>query len=191
MREANGRLSRSFASLILKNDLSSNNLQIGRDQPVDTQGKGNFAAVVQIVLDDVPDDPLACQATYLAIARFLEDVIEVSGRPAGERGLEHMPGDFEAVDQFCGASGGRAFFIPGLQGQDNPCVAFAHAHVKPADTGADNMGHVFANAAQMGSWPQSELLSRKRSNGGDEKLLVLLPALVKREQVGMLFSHEG
>jgi len=123
------------------------------------QGQRNFAAMMEIVLDNVPDNPLACQVKHLAIARFLEDVIEVGGRPAGERGLEHVPGDFEAVDQFCDASGGRAFFIPGFQGQDNLCVAFAHALVKPADTGADNMGDVLANAAQMGSGPQGELLS--------------------------------
>src|ERR1700694_266760 len=132
--------------------LVSRRLDRDPSQSIRAEKKRDLAAMMEIVLDNVPDNPLACQVKHLAIARFLEDVIEVGRRPAGERGLEHMPGDFEAVDQFCDASAGRGFFISGFQGQDNLCVAFAHALVNPADAGADNMGHVFANAATVTPW---------------------------------------
>jgi len=62
--------------------------------PMHAQGEGEFASVVEIVLDDVPDDPLMRDTGVTS----RECLPEVGGRPAGESALDHVPGYLKTVD---------------------------------------------------------------------------------------------
>ncbi len=55
-----------------------------------------LTAVMQVVLDQVPDDVLAREALLARICGR-EDVIQVIDRPALEASLQHAPGGVESV----------------------------------------------------------------------------------------------
>ena len=62
-----------------------------RREPVQAEGERELTAVVEIVLNDVPDHPLARKAACLSrTSRMLDNVIQVSRRKAGERVRHHL-----------------------------------------------------------------------------------------------------
>ena len=89
--------------------------------------------MVEIVLDNVPDDPLTRDAGVPS----WESLPEVGRRPESESALDHVPGCLKTVDQFSGAMC-QAIFVPFHQ-RSEVCTAFAHDEVKPPDTGGDDM----------------------------------------------------
>src|SRR3989440_10470931 len=142
-----------------------------------TKGEGEFAAVVQVVLDHMPDDPLAREFVWLAPALASKDIVQVFRRPALQALLPGAKGHFQAAHQF----GGRWHFAIVLPLGDGRYLwtAFAHQAIQPTGTRADNMPGELANGAEMGSYAELQLLGGKRLDGLDEVTLVDIPAFVE------------
>src|SRR5690349_13118417 len=87
-------------------------LQVGHGQAVHAAGQEQFAAVMQVVLQHVPDNPLA--RLYPIVARW-EWLIEVGGRPARQALMHDVPGGFQPLHQFGGALLHWVYIIPGYQ----------------------------------------------------------------------------
>jgi hypothetical protein len=62
--------------------------------------------------------------------------------------------------------------------------------VKPAGARGEDVRDVLADRAQIGRCAQGKLFVGERPDRLDEKVLVRLPAFVKRQQVGLFFGHE-
>jgi hypothetical protein len=60
---------------------------------------GEFSAMMEIVGDDVPDNPLACERVVLPFVGKLIGLREVGDVPAVERVLDHLPGGLQPSDQ--------------------------------------------------------------------------------------------
>ena len=75
-----------------------------------------LAAVVQVVLENPPDDPLARIAVGLLALLLDEDIGQTSWRPAVEALAHHLPGRLQSLDQLGGGARWRAVRIPGFEG---------------------------------------------------------------------------
>src|SRR5258708_40229581 len=133
---------------------------------------------MQVVLDHMPDHPLAREFVWLAPALASKDIVQVFRRPAGESVLDHLPGGFKSGDQFSSTPRRSVGLIPVVH-WSNRCITFAHEHMKPADACADDMRGVFADGAQVWCSTQHKLLHSKRLDGPHEVTLVNIPAFIE------------
>ncbi len=79
------------------------------------EGEGEFATVVEVVFDEVPEHPLAREGTdRLAggVVGVPEEVIELGSCPAVEGVFDDLPGDFKSSDEFRRRFVGARKFIP-------------------------------------------------------------------------------
>src|SRR5215216_2268652 len=104
-----------------------------------TERKANLAAVMEIMLNEMPDNPLPCDDRRLAVivvARI--GLLPVGRRPAGDRFLHALPRSLQAVDQFVSTASWHPLAIPGTQIR-KLLAAFAHQLIEPARPSADHM----------------------------------------------------
>src|SRR6266568_903594 len=78
-----------------------------RREPVHAEGEREFAAVVQVVLHHMPDDPGARQVDLFAVPVVREGLVHVGGTPARQTIRHELPGAVEALDQLGGGWDGR------------------------------------------------------------------------------------
>lgn len=69
----------------------------------------DFAAVVEVMFDAAPDDPLTRKARRLLILHLREHVVQGGLGPANESPMNHLPGGLQPTDQLGGTSGGCAW----------------------------------------------------------------------------------
>src|SRR5712691_2524212 len=109
-----------------------------------TQCERKLATVVQIVLDDVPDDPLA---RTLLIVSCQKGLAKVCSRPAAQAILHQVPGSIKSTDKLGCFSGGGTFVIPSVESL-HIRPALLHYPVEPSGAGCDDMTGELANRAQ-------------------------------------------
>lgn len=61
--------------------------------------KGELAAMMEIMLDQMPDNILASK-TFLSGISGRKNLFQIRSRPALKSGLHYLPGGFQAVNQF-------------------------------------------------------------------------------------------
>src|SRR2546429_6897898 len=74
-------------------------INIGGGETVHAEGVGNLAAVMYVVLDDVPDDPSAGVGVYLAFPLILDRRLQIRERIASQHLLHDLPGFFQSAHQ--------------------------------------------------------------------------------------------
>src|SRR5213082_476415 len=83
-----------------------------RREPVHAEGKRELAAVVQVMLHHMPDDPGARQVDLFAVPVVGESLVHVGGTPARQTIRHELPGAVEALDQLGDGWDGRPQFQP-------------------------------------------------------------------------------
>jgi len=87
----------------------ANPLEIGSLYMVCPKREKDFAAVVEVMFDGAPDDPLTRKARRLLVLHLREHVVQVGRGPANESRMNHLPGGLQPTDQLAallrGASG--------------------------------------------------------------------------------------
>src|SRR5438876_11382552 len=74
-------------------------LNIRGGEAVHAEGVGDLAAVMYVVLDDVPDDPSAGVGVYLAFPLILDSRLQICERIASQHLLHDLPGFFQSAHQ--------------------------------------------------------------------------------------------
>src|ERR1700682_2714277 len=90
----------------------SHRLDVWSRKAVHAQRIANFAAVVQVMLDDVPDNPAARVRIYFAFRLILENYLQIGRREAYQRLMHHLPGDRQSVHQLTGRARWTTGFFP-------------------------------------------------------------------------------
>jgi hypothetical protein len=140
--------------------MSSLSQALDRDpsQSVRAEKKREFAAVVEIVLNDVPDHPLASQAACLSrTSRMLDNVIQGSLRKAGERVRHHLPGGVQPCDQLGSTSGRGAGAIPQVHWL-NCRLTFTQNSMDHANARTNEMSGVFAYRTELRCGTQGQVI---------------------------------
>ena len=78
-----------------------------RREPVQAEDERELAAVVQVMLHYMPDDPGARQVNLLAVPVVGEGSSHILGTPAGQTIRHELPGAVEALSQLGGGRDGR------------------------------------------------------------------------------------
>src|SRR5579872_1595605 len=104
--------------------------------------------MMHVMLDEVPDDPLARKDLRLARLRVgvREGLIQIRRGPTLQSGLQHLPGVPQATGKLSGTPAGRIAVVP-LPKLSKCLVADSQRHMTPPGAGADDMGAVLADAA--------------------------------------------
>ncbi len=121
-----------------------------RRHPVHTQGERELAAVVQVMLHHMPDDPGARHVDVLAVPVVGEGLVHVGGTPAGQTIRHALPGALEGLHHRGGRSGWRAWLIPARVGLHIGAAVFAQELGEPAGTAGDDVQGILADGAQVG-----------------------------------------
>src|SRR3990172_4400497 len=116
--------------------------------------------MMEVVLEKMPDDPLAREHHRLASARAWDGLGgQLGGRPAGEGILHKLPGGLEAGDQLGRRAPERVLVIYVYQRGDVG-VAFADDVVKPVGARGDDVSGDDAYRAQVRRGLQGKLVGR-------------------------------
>src|ERR1051326_4093479 len=79
-----------------------------RREPVQAEGEREFAAVVQVMLHHMPDDPGTRYVDWLAVPFVGEGVSHILGTPAGQAIRYELPGAVEGLHHLGGGWDGRS-----------------------------------------------------------------------------------
>ena len=160
-----------------------------RREPVHAEGEREFATVVQIMLQHMPDDPGARQVNVLAVPVVREGAPHLVGTPAGQAIGHALPGAVEGQHHLNGRSGRRAGHIPVRIRLHVGATVFAQELGEPASTAADDVQDILADGAQVRCGTQLKLLGGERRNRPFDVILVLFPGSVERRECEVVFSH--
>ena len=123
--------------------------------------------MMQFVLDDVPDDPLARDQAFSS----LKGPAEIGGRPACQAFLDQAPNRLQPGKQFGSVLPDGIVVIPRAYRHEIG-RSFAHDGMKPDDPSGDDMCGKDANRAQFGCGTQGQLLRGDRGNRVGEVALL-------------------
>src|SRR5439155_2482393 len=86
-------------------------LKVGCSKIMRAKREGKLAAVMQVVLDHMPDDPLTRKFVWLASALTSKDIFQIFWRPALQALLPGVKCHFQAAHQF-GSGWHFTFVLP-------------------------------------------------------------------------------
>src|SRR6266446_5120704 len=164
-----------------------------RREPVHAEGERELAAVVQVMLQHMPDDPGARQVNLFAVPVVGEGLSHIVGTPAGQAIRHELPGAVEGLHQLGGGWDG----CPQLQGNLVPTRIHLHLRAfvlaqeigEPVGTAADDVQGILADGAQVRCGAQLKLLGGERRERPFEVILVRFPGGVERRKCEVVFSH--
>src|SRR5438105_7057683 len=84
---------------VLTLQLACTPLNIWGGEAVHAEGVGNLAAMMYVVLDDVPDDPSTGVGVDLAFPLILDSRLQICERIASQYLLYDLPGFFQSAHQ--------------------------------------------------------------------------------------------
>src|SRR5882724_1002228 len=130
------------------------------------EGERELAAVVQVMLHHMPDDPGPRHLDWRAIPVVGKGLVHVGGTPACQTIRHKLPGAVEAQGQLGGGWDSRP------QGQRNlvPILIYLHLRAsfspqeidEPVGTAAEGVWAIPADGAQVGGGAQLRLLVGER-----------------------------
>src|SRR5947209_20058409 len=86
--------------------LVSGRLDRDPSQSMHAQREGEFTSMMQIVLKEMPDHPLACIGLIFSILiGIVNNFCQIGNGPVEKRTLNNLPGGFQSIDQFDSATG--------------------------------------------------------------------------------------
>src|SRR5512146_2050143 len=122
-----------------------------RREPIHAEGERDLAAVVQVVLEHVPDDPRARKLDALAVPVVGEGLPHVGGTPAGKAISHELPGVVERLRQL-GAEGTRRScrpyrLVPACIRAQRLAAILAQELGEPVHAAADDVQGILADGA--------------------------------------------
>src|SRR6266487_1027631 len=154
-------------------------------QSMHAQREGEFTSMMKIVLNEMPDNPLACIGLIFSILiGIVNNFCQIGNGPVVQGILNDLPGGFQSLDQF-GSGTGRL-----TRQRDQMFIALFQGIIKPASTHPDDMGCEIADRTELRCGTQGELLECQRLNSLDKQFLIGIPAFIKGEKRNLLFSHK-
>ena len=160
-----------------------------RREPVHAEGERELAAVVQVMLHHMPDDPGARQVDWFAVPVVGEGVSHLVGTPAGQALGHALPGVVEGLHHLGRRSGRRPGHIPARVRLHVGTAVFAQELGEPAGTAADDVQGILADGAQVRCGAQLKLLGGERRERPCDVILVRFPGGVERREREVVFSH--
>jgi len=141
------------------------------------QRERDLAAVVEVMFNGAPDNPLTREARRLLVLHLYENLVQVGRCPTNESRIHHLPGGLKPTNQLGGTSRRCAWEVPFFH-WSQLSTPFAHEQVEIADTATNDMGHIFPNRAEMWSDSQGKLFGRERGNSLNQESLIGIPPFV-------------
>ena len=164
-----------------------------RREPVHAEGEREFATVVQIMLQHMPDDPGARQVNLFAVPVVGEGVSHIVGTPAGQTIRHALPGAVEALHHLGSGWDGcpqrQRNLVPPRVHLHLLATVFAQETGEPVGTAGDDVQGILADGAQVRCGAQLKLRGFERREHPFEVILVLFPAGVERREREVVFSH--
>src|SRR5258708_20804535 len=81
--------------------LVSRRLDRDPSQSMHTQREGEFPSMMEIVLNEMPDNPLACIGLIFSILLgIVNHFCQIGNGPVVQGILNYLPGGFQSIDQF-------------------------------------------------------------------------------------------
>ncbi len=154
------------------------------------QRERQFTAMMNLVLEHVPDDPAArmwggCLPFLITHRRGRrEALVEIGGGPASPRVGVLLPGHLEARDERGGFERPLIDPIGGVPMGDGrqPGVTFTHPYLKPPHPVGDDVLRHHADRPMPRRRGQVELRAAQRREAARQPLLVACPACVESRQ---------
>lgn len=163
-------------------------LKVRRRAPVNPERERHLAPVMQVVFEQVPDDPVPGDLPRLVWLLAWVRLLPLGRRPAGDGFLHEARGSFQPPRQFGRAAHGHARAVPPRELGEAGGV-FVDLH--PAGAGADHVRDDLFNGSHVGGRSQFQLLAGQRSQGRNESRLIRLPACVDSGHEGLSIVHAG
>src|SRR2546429_6883166 len=115
------------------------------------QREGEFPSMVQIVLNEMPEDPLACIGlNFSIIVGILNKSRQIGDSPVGKRILNDLPRGLQAIDQFGSGKGRLIRSSMQVRKRDHLLlISSSQCKIKPARPRPNDMGSVFTNRTEM------------------------------------------
>src|SRR5260370_19424815 len=106
--------------------------------------------MMQIMLKQMPDDPLAREDLFLAsvVVDISYCLLQIGKGPAVKRFIDHFPGCFKSTDQFRSGSGGLVGTVPLANWNELFAALFQHI-IQPSGTHGHNMRRNHTNRAKI------------------------------------------
>src|SRR5438876_447206 len=123
-------------------------LKVGCGEIMCAKREGKLTAVMQIVLNHMPDDPLTREFVWPAPALASKDIFQIFRCPALQTLLPGTKCHFQTTNQF--GSGRHVAFILPLGDSCDVWTTLSHQVIQPTSTSAYNMPGELANRAEMG-----------------------------------------
>jgi len=187
-------LSLAFSHLLPWSSLSQALAGEIRREPVHAEGERELAAVVQIMLHHMPDNPSARHVNLFAVPVVGEGVSHIVGTPAGQTIRHELPGAVEALHHLGSGWDGRP------QRQRNLVPPRVHLHLlaavfaqeigEPVGTAGDDVQGILADGAQVRCGAQLKLLGGERRERPFDVILVRFPGGIERREREVVFSHQ-
>src|SRR5262245_32707886 len=156
-----------------------------------TEHEREFATMMQIMLDQMPDNPLqGIDLVLTIVVGIVEGRAQIRDGPAIQRGLNHLPGRFEPTDQFSRRSD-RPIALAPLGECSQALIALLEHIIQPSGAHADQMSSKHTNRTQVWCCPQGQLIWGKRSKRSDQMPLVDFPTGVEGCKYGSMCHHTG
>jgi hypothetical protein len=120
---------------------------------VQAQSVRKFAAVVQVMLQHMPDHPGARQLDWFAVPLVGEGLAHIGGTPASQAIGHALPGTVEGLHHLGGGGDGcsqrQRILVPTRILLHLLAAVFAQEHGEPVDTAADDMQGILTDGAQV------------------------------------------
>jgi hypothetical protein len=166
--------------------------QIGHGEPLHPERERQLSAVMDVMLEDARDDPLARDGIALALVDVRIDVAEVGDGPAAEAIVYQAPAALQSGDERRRARRDCLFRLTSGDQTGQLSVALAHELMEPADAAFSDMEGDSAGQAQVRRGSPGELLWRERRDRLYKAGLIGAPSAVdsmkRRRVAGMNYS---
>src|SRR5438105_4753507 len=146
--------------------LVSGRLDRDPSQSMHAKREGEFTSMMQIVLNEMPDHPLACIGLNFSILiGIVNNFCQIGNGPVVQGILNDLPGGFQSIDQF-GSRTGRL-----TRQRDQMFIALFQGIIKPASTHPDDMGCEIADRTELRCGTQGQLIESQRLNSLEERYI--------------------
>src|SRR5438876_167234 len=165
-----------------------------RREPMYAQNKRELAAVMQVMLQHMPDHPGTRHVNRLAVPLIGEGVSHLVGAPSRQTIRHKLPGVVERLHQLGYGWDRRPQrkrrLIPTLIPLHLRTSFFAHEIDEPVGTAGDDVQGSLAYRAQVSSNSQLKLPGAKRRDRPLDMILVRFPGGVEHRKCEIVFSHQ-
>src|SRR5258706_2547742 len=152
VRRSQTKINRAVCSHLSMSSLSQS-LDRDPSQSMHAQREGEFTSMMQIVLNEMPDHPLACiELIFSILIGIVNKFCQIGNGPVVQGILNDVPGGFQSIDQF-GSGTGRL-----TRQRDQVFIALFQGIIQPASTHPDDMGGELANRTELRCATQGQLI---------------------------------